>query len=216
MRAGWPLAAAILVVGVAAACGASANGNANDGAQTAKQPLRETPARANAQRLRTTIYFLTDDGTAPLGVRRTLTRERSTPLARRALEVLLAGPSPAERRAGLTSALPARAKIRSFRIVRHPTGSDAFVDLSGLPPAQTTDAVTKVRVFTQVARTLIGLSDVARVWIRSDGKPWGLWNMRGQILDVPHDYRELRGFFRVCVSRPGSETIPATCFSALP
>src|SRR5919198_6297213 len=164
---------------------------------------------------RTTVYFLTDGGRAPLGVRRSVRRSHGS-YARGALEALLAGPTKAEARAGLTSAIPRGVRIISFRFKQGPQTSDVKVDLSGLPPAQTTGAVPKVRVITQVARTLIGHEDIGRVWIRGNGKPWGLWDLHGHVIDVPHTYGELLGFYQICASAPGTETVPGDCFSALP
>ena len=165
---------------------------------------------------RTTVYFLVDGRTAPLGVRRELTIRPGVPRARLALEALLAGPTADERDAGLATAIPADARIRSFRTEMSPTGSDAFVDLSGLPPADGSGPLLKVRVMTQVARTLIGLSDVARVWLRADGRVWGLWDQQGNIRDDPIDYDRLRGFFHICAAKPGTEAVPGDCFTALP
>ncbi len=68
---------------------------------------------ASAQSFRITVYFLTDGQSAPLGVRRTVVRRGFTPLARLAVQQLLAWPSARERSEGLTSAIPADAKIRS-------------------------------------------------------------------------------------------------------
>jgi spore germination protein GerM len=195
------VAAAALVTG----CGAEATGGRTETA----------PAGAETA-FRSTIYFLVDGRTAPLGVRRELRRVGYEPLARIALEQLLAGPTADERAAGLATAITAGARIRSFRIESRRGGSDAFVDLSGLPPANDADALIKVRVMTQVARSLIGLSDVARVWLRVDGRAWGLWDFEGNVRDDPIDYERLRGFSHICVAKPGTEAVPGDCFTALP
>jgi len=50
------------------------------------------------------IYFLTNHGSAPIGVRRTITRK--SPYAREALTALLAGPTREEERKGITSPIP--------------------------------------------------------------------------------------------------------------
>jgi hypothetical protein len=185
------------------------------GAERADEPARRAPA-ATETTPRTTVYFLVDERTAPLGVRRTLSPRRGVPRARLALEALLAGPTAAEQAAGLETALPANARIRSFNIEMRPTGSDAFVDLSGLPAADNAGALLKVRVMTQIARTLIGLSDVGRVWLRADGRAWGLWDHEGNIRNDPIDYDRLRGFFHICAAKPGTEAVPGDCFTALP
>jgi spore germination protein GerM len=197
--------AAVLVAVAVVGCGSSPSPSGAGASARA-------PAAPRDQSFGTTIYFLTEDGTAPLGVRRMLSRRDGAALA--ALRALVAGPSDAERSSGLRTALPARVEIRSLRIQQRAHSSDAFVDLAGLP--STADAVQRVRVVTQVTRTLVGLSDVGRVWIRAGGHPWGLWSMRGGALDAPHDYAELLGFTDVCTSARGTETVPAECFTALP
>lgn len=53
---------------------------------------------------RTTVYFLTERGRAPLGVRRTI--QTKSPYAREALKALLRGPSGQERAEGVTTAIP--------------------------------------------------------------------------------------------------------------
>jgi spore germination protein GerM len=200
MRRSALLAATALLL---AGCGAEEVTGSDRPAETASAP-------------RTTIYFLVDGRTAPLGVRRELTLRPGVPRARLALEALLAGPSAAERVDGLSTAIPAGAGIRSLRIEQQATGSDAFVDLSGLPPADDAGALLKVRVMTQIARTLIGLSDIGRVWLRADGRAWGLWDMEGNIRDDPIDYDLLRGLFHICAAKPGTEAVPGDCFTALP
>ena len=69
---------------------------------------------------------------------------------------------------------------------------------------------------TQVARTLIGLNDIERVWLRVDGRAWGLWDLEGNIRDDAIDYDRLRGFFHVCAAKRGTEAVPGDCFTALP
>jgi len=204
MRRLAPIAAvAVLVAG----CGAEATGT--DDASRTVSAGAETAFRS-------TIYFLVDERTAPLGVRRDLSTRPGVPRSRIALETLLVGPTADERAAGLTTAIPASAAVRSFRTEMHATGSDAFVDLSGLPPADDADALIKVRVMTQVARTLIGLGDIRRVWLRADGRAWGQWDFEGNIRDDPIDYDRLRGFWHICTAKPGTEAVEGDCFSALP
>jgi spore germination protein GerM len=203
-------AAVVCAASLVAGCGGSSSSST-----AARADAAGKQQTVGLNKIRTTLYFLTDGGSAPLGVRRTVSRVDGT-FARGALEALLAGPTAGEKQEGLSTAIPSNVSIRSFTIESLPKGSDANVDLHGLPPAQRTDAGLKVRVFTEITRTLVGLSDVARVWIRADGRPWGLWNKQGQVVDVPHDYRELLGFYQVCGSAPGTEATPTGCFSALP
>lgn len=76
----------------------------------------------------------------------------------------------------------------------------------------------RLRVITQVARTLIGVSGVERVELRVDGKPWDLWTMDGRILRTETDYDRLAGWTRVCGDRSVEERELglSRCFSALP
>ena len=70
----WLGCAAVVVTG----CGAGAvTPTAQQGAAAPRPPLR------------TTVYFLSDDGVAPIGVRRTI--NRGSPYAREALEVFSMG-----------------------------------------------------------------------------------------------------------------------------
>ncbi|TML17505.1 MAG: GerMN domain-containing protein [Actinobacteria bacterium] len=165
-----------------------------------------------------TVYFLTDRGTAPLGVRRSI--RRSSPFARQSLEALLEGPTEAERDAGITSAIPKGATLRSFSIAPSlsRTSGTATVDLGDMPSVDETGAVNVARVVTQVARTLIGLSGIERVRLRVDGQPWGFTSMHppNRALDQLWDYRALLGLYGICEGTPGAETPPRDCFSALP
>lgn len=156
----------------------------------------------------TAIYFLSSDGSAPVGVRRTILR--GSPIAREALRALLAGPSADERESGITSALPSSAVLRSFRL----DGSSAVVELVGLPTGA--NGIDRARVITQITRSLVGLSGIEQVWLREDGQPWGLWRMDGGVRDVPYGYDDLLGYFRICASKPGTEAVEGDCFSALP
>jgi spore germination protein GerM len=149
----------------------------------------------SAQRFRITVYFLTDEQSAPLGVRRTAVRHGFAALARLALQQLLAGPSARERSEGLTSAIPAGAKIRSFSIVQQLKRSTATVDLTGLPSLATVNGTTIARIGTQIARTIIGLSGIERVRIESNGRPWNFWLMRGGISMRVWDYPLLVGLW---------------------
>jgi spore germination protein GerM len=144
---------------------------------------------------RATIYFLTDGQSAPLGVRRTVIRHGAAPLARLALQQLLAGPNPRERGEGLTSAIPAGARIRTLSIRQLPRGSTATIDLAGLPPLRSVSGVTIARIGTQIARTVIGLSDVVRVRIEANGHPWNFWLMSGGVSRRVWDYQLLLGLW---------------------
>jgi Sporulation and spore germination len=158
---------------------------------------------------RSTIYFLVDGGSAPIGVRRDVRRS----YARDALEQLLAGPSSAEASSGNTTALPPRTTLVSLSFRRRASSFDAFVGLSGLPDPGA-NAPETARIITQVARTLIGISGIGRIWLRNDGHPWGFYTMQGRIHDGPYNYDDL--FYQICSAKPGTEDVPGDCFSALP
>jgi Sporulation and spore germination len=177
---------------------------------------READAADRRPTARATIYFLTDQGRAPLGVRRTVERVPWSRggMTRAALEVLLAGPTPEEKGAGITTAIPPGTTIRSLRFRGH-GGSGAIIDLIGLPDADGADGVRRVRINTQVARTVIGSGGIRRIWLRSSGGPWGLWLMGGGIDDRAIDYDTLHGY-NVCAAKPGTEAVPGDCFAALP
>lgn len=175
-----PAVAVVAFVGallplVASGCGVGAEQSA-DAATTARPTTFET-----------TLYFLTSDQSAPIGVRRSL--KRTSPFAIQAMRALLAGRTKVEKKQGLRTALPDRARLVSLRIVRNRL---AVVNLTGLPANGS--PVDRVRVITQIARSLIGLSGIQQVRLRSDGKPWGLWLMSGGTADIAYGYRELFGF----------------------
>jgi spore germination protein GerM len=95
----------------------------------------------------------------------------------------------------LTSAIPAGTEIQSFSIARGATDSTASVSLAGLPPIPGVSSVTIARIGTQIARTIIGLSDIARVQIESNGHPWNFSLMSGGISTRPWDYQSFVGLW---------------------
>jgi Sporulation and spore germination len=199
---------AVTAIGVAAAtafglaCGTGTGDGSSDVAE------REIPTQPGFTR--TTIYFLTDDRTGPIGVRRTI--GATSPYAREALEALLAGPTAEEAENGIATAIPAGTRLLTLTFKRH--GADETVNLSGLPP-EGGDVLRQLRIITQVARTVIGVSGIEGVWLLNDGRPWGLTLMNGRIDNGPFDYRDLVGWEagRGC---PGTETVTCDRFAALP
>jgi hypothetical protein len=147
----------------------------------------------------TTLFFLTADRTEPVAVRRAETR-----FAGEALQELIAGPTEEERSRGITTAFPADVKLRSLRM----EGGNAFIDFSGLP--DTTSPVERFRIITQLTKSLTGVSGIERIWLRDDGRPWGLWLMRGGIKDGPYTVGECT---EVGTAKPGTETVIADSFS---
>lgn len=195
-------AAALLAVALVGLTALAASGCGGE-----QEPVAAASDRAGT--VETTLYFLTPDGAAPIGVRRSI--PRTSPYALQALRALLAGLTEAEREQGITSAIPEAVELLAFRIEGNTTG---VVDLAGLP--EEANAVERVRVITQIARSLVGLSGIERVRLRSNGEPWGLWLMTGGLADEAYGYEKLLGFSRVCVGKPGTEIVEGDCFSALP
>ena len=195
---------AALATAFTVACGAGQESSSADAAQaiTAQPSTRTT---------RTTIYFLVDSGRAPIGVRRTI-RTRS-PYAREALEALLTGPTPEEQEEGITTAIPAGTRLVSMTYKRH--GADETVNLAGLPPRATTDAMRTARIVSQIARTLIGLSGIQRIWLEADDQPWGFTMRDGSTHAGPFDYGNLAGL-NIGAGCPGTETVVCDRFAALP
>jgi spore germination protein GerM len=174
-----------------------------------------SPPERDPDSLRTTIYFLTEDGAAPLGVRRAVARRTPPPwgsFAAGALETLVAGPSSAEATHDLTTAIPAGTTLLGLDF-RGYGGTGAVVNLSGLEAVGGT--LDRARVITQVVRTLVGVSGIERVWFRSDGRPWGMRLMKGGVHDGPYDYGDLGGFW-LGAGCPGTETVVCDRFKALP
>jgi hypothetical protein len=157
-----------------------------------------------------------DDAHASIGVRRTveLVPPAQGSRIRAALAALFDGPLPDEEAAGLTTALPEVVRLESLSS-RGRGGTGAVIELSGLPPVQEAPALMKVRVITQVARTVIGVSSIQRIWLRADGKPWDLFDMEGRVVDRPTDYERLLGFW-IGTAEPGTETVVGDYFKALP
>jgi spore germination protein GerM len=186
-----------------AACGSERESNVSD---ARPQHVRQTPSGTT----RTTIYFLIDDGAAPIGVRRTI--RTKSPYAREALGALLGGPTPEEAASGITTAIPDGTRLLSMTYTRH--GADETVNLTGLP-LQNADVMQKHRIITQIARTLIGVSGIERIWLEANGRPWGLTLMDGSVYSGPWGYDELTGW-DIGAGCPGTETVECDHFDALP
>jgi hypothetical protein len=163
-----------------------------------------------------TLYFLVEDRTVVLGVRRDVVERTPPPwgsVAGGALETLLAGPTVEEASAGLTTAIPAGTRLISLRS-RGEGGTGAIVSLSGLDGVD--DGLDRARIITQIVRTLVGISygSVNRVWLFNDGEPWGMYLMDGGVYNGPYDYSNIS--FHVGASCPGTETVVCDHFDGLP
>ena len=175
----------------------------------AARPDAKSAQGQTERTIRTTIYFLTDDGAAPLGVRKSIAAR--SPYARQALLALLRGPTREEAAAGLTTALPPDTRIRSFEIRRSEV---AHIDLSGLPQPED-DILRTARTVTQVLRTIVGLSGVNQLYLYADGKPFGLPTVQQTIKAGPYGYENI-GRGPMCVGKPGTEIEVAACFTPIP
>jgi Sporulation and spore germination len=160
--------------------------------------------------VRTTLYFLADDSSTSLGVRRNVVQRvppswGSTPGG--ALAALIAGPTAEEAETGLTTAIPPETTLISLRS-RGYAGTGFVVNLSGLGGAD--DGLDRARVITQIVRTL-----ATRVWLLEDGEQWGMYLMKGGVDNGPFDYDTLSGF-HLGAACPGAETVECDHFDALP
>jgi spore germination protein GerM len=195
------------LIAVAVACGSQS------GDQSGSGETRTSTSAGFAIETRpttiTTIYFLTNDGSAPIGVRRTI--KRKSPYAREALTALLAGPTREEERKGITSAIPKGTRLLSMTYKEQ--GTDETLNLAGLP--QNANVMQKARIITQMARTVIGVSGIERIWLRDEGRPWGLWLTDGRVYAGPWGYDQLVGL-DVGAGCPGTETVECDHFEALP
>jgi spore germination protein GerM len=205
MKRLWIVILGSLALTFGVSCGTRAETGSSD---APRQELVTQPTTGTA---RTTIYFLADDGAAPIGIRRSI--RTKSPYAREALNALLADPTPDEVAQGITTAIPEGTRILSMTYERH--GADETVDLSGLPPQNTLDPIEKARIITQIARTMIGVSGIERIWIEANGKPWGMTLMDGGLYSGPWGYDQLAGW-DLGAGCPGTETVECHHFDALP
>jgi spore germination protein GerM len=203
-----PVLVAVTFLAAVGGCGGQSPGQPA-AEETPDDPSQEfvTETRRTAT---TTIYFLTDDGTAPIGVRRTISRK--SPFARESMKALLAGTTREEKENGITTAIPDGTRLLAMTYKRQ--GRDETVNLAGLPPVPG-NAMQNARIITQIARTLIGISGIERIWLRNEGRAWGLWTMDNKIHSGPWSYDELTGF-DISYGCAGTETVVCDHFAALP
>jgi hypothetical protein len=94
-------------------------------------------------------------------------------------------------------------------------GADETVNLTGLPPNNATDVRRQARIITQIARTLIGVSGIERIWLEGNGQPWGFTLWDGSVDAGPFDYGDPPGW-DIAAGCPGTETVVCDHFVALP
>lgn len=190
-------AVSLIYVALLAAAAVGCGGSASSAVQA-----------GGGQTATTTVYFIAEDGSRAVGVPRDLAQEGLR--VRAALDAAVNGPTAQEREDGVVTAIPSQARLQDVEIAN----SVATVDVSGLPrPGK---PIRDARIVAQLVRTAVGLSGVRAIVIRSDGREWGLLDMRGEITADPYSYETLIGWGTVCVGRPGTETSVGDCFAPLP
>ena len=142
-----------------------------------------SPSSAPTSTSAVSVYFLKGEKVQP--VRRSAT---GTGVAAAAVRALLAGPTSAERAAGLTSSVPSGTTLRSLDI----SGGLATVDLTGTFDDGGGSLSMQARV-AQVVFTLTRFTSVQRVSFRLDGTP--VTALGGEGVDVDKvdraDYEDL-------------------------
>jgi spore germination protein GerM len=119
------------------------------------------------------VFFSGSD--EPVTVRRNV----AAPIERNTLLALLRGPTPAERRHGVATTLPSDTRLVALSV----HGTTATVALRSASAFRNLNPVDLVRRLDQVVFTLTALPQLDRVTLRMNGEPWGLWSMRGGVID---------------------------------
>jgi Sporulation and spore germination len=175
-----------------------------------QESVSDSPPAEGPGTTRVTLYFLAEDGSISLGVRRDVLQRVPPPwgsTAGGALEALLAGPTAEEAAAGFTTAIPRGTRLISLRSHGY-SGTGAVVNLSGLD--RVADSLDRAGIITQIVRTL-----ATRVWLLEEGELWGMYLMDGGVDNGPFDYDTLLGF-HLGVACPGTGTVECDRFDALP
>lgn len=107
-------------------------------------------------------------------------RATGTAVARAAVEALLAGPTAAERAAGLSTAIPAGTRLLGLTIA----AGTATVDLTGTFASGGGSLSMQLRV-AQVVHTLTQFPTVTRVAFHLDGRPVAAIGGEGIVVDPP-------------------------------
>lgn len=130
------------------------------------------------------VYFLRGEKLVP--ARRELT---GPGVAAGAVRALLAGPSAAERAAGMASTVPEGSELRGVNLA----GGTATVDLTGRF-ASGGGSLSMMGRLAQLVFTLTQFDSVERVELRLDGEPVRVFGGEGIVLDRPQtraDYEDL-------------------------
>ena len=193
----------VMAAALVAACGGSGGGASPTPAVTvtvtetpSASPSATTPPTATPSAMTTlSLYFLRGE---ELGVAERRVPSTTKP-ATAATEALLAGPTEAERAAGLTSAVPSGTRLLGLSI----DGTTARVDLSAQFAAGGGSLSMQARV-AQVVYTLTQFKTVQSVTFMLEGDAVDALGGEGLILDAGQTRADWRGFEpAIFVERPG-------------
>jgi Sporulation and spore germination len=148
-----PVAAALACLALVAGCGSTEPGVAS--APGTSSPASPAPSTAQIWMTRSGLLHR---------VTRTV---GGGPAARAALQALLAGPTDAERAAGVRTAIPRGARVLALTV----TGHRATVNLSERFAWNAGDSRSTVLRLAQVVYTLTGLPGIHSVQIEISGRP---------------------------------------------
>jgi hypothetical protein len=209
-------AALVIVAGAAlvAACGGSSGGATPgptaavtvtpSGSATATASPSASPSGAPAEST-IRLYFLRDE---KLGVAERRVAHTTMP-ATAAMKALLAGPTAAEKAAGLASAVPEGTKLLGLTV----SGSTARVDLSDVFASGGGSLSMTARV-AQVVYTLTRFPTVRSVEFRVDGKPVEALGGEGVPLADAQSRADWRGFEpAIFVESPGVGGVVSSPFT---
>lgn len=170
----------LLLPGPASSAGGAASAPAASSARTASS----APTAASARGVQVSVHFLRGERLVP--VRRTVVFPG---LIRGAVLQLLAGPTATERRAGLSSTVPAGTRLNGVSL----HGGVATVDLSQRFESGGGSLSMRARL-AQLTSTVTQFPTVHAVRLRLDGKPVRVFGGEGLILDHPLTRADFRDF----------------------
>ncbi len=201
------IAAAVLIVTVAAAvaaCGGASGGDSplptatvtvTEGPSISATATPSSSPTASPAQTTLGVYFVRGEN---LGVAERRVPATSMP-ATAAVKALLAGPTAAERAAGLATTVPKGTRLLSLTIA----GTTARVDLTGRFAAGGGTLSLSARV-AQVVYTLTRFRTVRSVEFLLDGNPIEALGGEGIVLDGPQRRADWRGFQpAIMVESPG-------------
>jgi hypothetical protein len=184
------VAAILGLLGTLAGCGVTAEGSARpiDPPHNVRPPATSPPATSPPPTLRAgtvveRLYYVRDGWLVPV------VRRLRFPLTAEAhLDLLLAGPTDAEQRAGLTSPVTGPDTVVGLRV----RGREAVVDIGdGLAGTGRND---EILAFGQLVHTLTARADIDRVSFWHSGEHVGIPRADGSLSRAPltaADYAEL-------------------------